>query len=410
MAAGRGTRLGADRPKALVPLGHGSDAAPLVTHALRGVLSCPDLSDVVVVAPPDRMPELTAAVDLTGVDLTSAGAGQVRVTVVAGGAERSDSVAAGLAALPPGVGIVLVHDAARALTPPAVFERVVEAVRHGHSAVVPALPVTDTIKMVDARDHVVSTPDRNALRAVQTPQGFLRETLERAHHEAGGSVTDDAGLVESLGDAVFVVAGDPRSRKITDAEDLAVVGSWLSATPARGATPVLLVLGGLPGTGKTTLARAWARSRRAAHVRVDTIEVALQRAGADQVGPQGYAAAYALAADQLALGLDVVADSVNPLPVTRAAWREVASASGATVLEVELTCAATEHRERVEGRAADIEGHQLPDWAAVQGADYAPWPQAHLSLDVTRVDVSDLVAHVEQALAAVPEVGKPTAP
>ncbi|USQ80734.1 2-C-methyl-D-erythritol 4-phosphate cytidylyltransferase [Ornithinimicrobium faecis] len=410
MAAGRGTRLGADRPKALVPLGRGPDAAPLVTHALRGVLSCPDLSDVVVVAPPDRMPELTAAVDLTGVELTSAGAGQVQVTVVAGGAERSDSVAAGLAALPPGVGIVLVHDAARALTPPAVFERVVEAVRHGHSAVVPALPVTDTIKMVDARDHVVSTPDRNALRAVQTPQGFLRETLERAHHEAGGSVTDDAGLVESLGDAVFVVPGDPRSRKITDAEDLAVVESWLSATPARGATPVLLVLGGLPGTGKTTLARAWARSRRAAHVRVDTIEVALQRAGADQVGPQGYAAAYALAADQLALGLDVVADSVNPLPVTRAAWREVASASGATVLEVELTCAATEHRERVEGRTADIVGHQVPDWSGVQAADYVPWTDADVALDTTDVDVSDLLAHVEQALAAVPEVGKPTAP
>ncbi|WP_256838111.1 2-C-methyl-D-erythritol 4-phosphate cytidylyltransferase [Ornithinimicrobium faecis] len=398
MAAGRGTRLGADRPKALVPLGHGSDAAPLVTHALRGVLSCPDLSDVVVVAPSDRMPELTAAVDLTGVDLTSAGAGQARVTVVAGGAERSDSVAAGLAALPPGVGIVLVHDAARALTPPAVFERVVEAVRHGHSAVVPALPVTDTIKMVDARDHVVSTPDRNALRAVQTPQGFLRETLERAHHEAGGSVTDDAGLVESLGDAVFVVAGDPRSRKITDAEDLAVVESWLSTTPAQGATPVLLVLGGLPGTGKTTLARAWALSRRAAHVRVDTIEVALQRAGADQVGPQGYAAAYALAADQLALGLDVVADSVNPLPVTRAAWREVASASGATVLEVELTCAATEHRERVEGRTADIVGHQVPDWSGVQAADYVPWTDADVALDTTDVDVSDLLAHVEQAL------------
>lgn len=376
------------------------------------------------------MPELAAAVELTG-----AGAGQVQVAVVAGGAERSDSVAAGLAALPHGVGIVLVHDAARALTPPAVFERVVEAVRHGRSAVVPALAVTDTIKMVDARDHVVSTPDRNALRAVQTPQGFLRQTLERAHREAGGAVTDDAGLVEGLGEAVFVVPGDPRSRKITDAEDLAVVGSWLA--PTRGSTPVLLVLGGLPGTGKTTLARAWAARRAAAHVRVDTIEQALIRAGVQQavpgsapqtetasaqktepasaqqggpeghreVGPEGYAVAYAVAADQLALGVDVVADSVNPLPVTRQAWREVAETAGAQLLEVELTCAATEHRDRVESRTADIVGHRVPDWSAVQAADHVPWQQADLCLDTTGADVSDLVEQIEQALAATPQDG-----
>ena len=373
------------------------------------------------------MSELTAAVDLTRVDLTgigvtSAGAGQVRITVVAGGAERGDSVAAGLAALPPEVGIVLVHDAARALAPPAVFKRVVEAVRQGHSAVVPALAVTDTIKVVDARDHVVSTPDRNALRAVQTPQAFLRETLERAHHAGGESVTDDAGLVESLGDAVFVVAGDPRSRKVTDAEDLAVVGSWLA--PASGSSPVLLVLGGLPGTGKTTLARAWAARRTAAHVRVDTIEQALVRAGAQQsgsagaqqmrpegahqAGPEGYMVAYAVAADQLALGVDVVADSVNPLQITRQAWRDVADGAGVRVLEVELTCATKEHRERVEGRKADILGHRVPDWSAVQDADYAPWPQADLCLDTTGADVTDLVAQIEQVLAAVPEVGEPT--
>lgn len=432
MAAGRGTRLGADRPKALVPIGHGSDAAPLVTHALRGVLSCPDLSDVVVVAPPGSMSELAEAVQLAvpGGQVArhdsrlevSGAAGPtgepVALSVVPGGAERADSVAAGLRAVPGSVGIVLVHDAARAFTPAVVFERVVTAVGHGHAAVVPAVPVTDTIKTVDARDHVVDTPDRSALRAVQTPQGFLRETLHRAHRESGGAVTDDAGLVEAMGGAVFVVEGDPRSLKVTAPEDLARVATWTgdagpvpaseraqSSRPPAGTStgrrqrPVLLVLGGLPGSGKTTLARAWARPRGAAHLRVDTIEQALVRAGADhQIGPQGYAAAYALAADQLRLGLDVVADSVNPLPATRAAWRGVAMRAGARVLEVELTCATSQHRERVEGRSADIAGHRLPDWSAVLDSDYEPWPGV-LSLDTTDRPVTELVARVDQELA-----------
>ncbi|MCK0110794.1 AAA family ATPase [Ornithinimicrobium sp. F0845] len=160
------------------------------------------------------------------------------------------------------------------------------------------------------------------------------------------------------------------------------------------------MLGGLPGSGKTTLARAWARHRAAAHVRVDTVEQALVRAGTDQVGPQGYAAAYAVAADQLALGLDVVADSVNPLPETRAAWREAATPSGAVVLEVELTCTAGEHRERVETREADIAGHRLPGWESVVGNDYQPWPESHLTLDTTSRPVEALVAQVEEALRA----------
>src|SRR5699024_4745660 len=210
--------------KALVPLGDGPDATPLVTHALRGVLSCPDLSDVIVVAPADRMPELTTAVELAATDgpgRTSGASGtpvgrvpgpfrgsagqQAGVRVVAGGADRGASVAAGLAALPAAVDAVLVHDAARALTPPAVFHRVVAAVRHGHPAVIPGLPVSDTIKTVDTRDRVVATPERSTLRAVQTPQGFRRATLERAHREVGDTVTDDAGLVEALGEAVLVV-------------------------------------------------------------------------------------------------------------------------------------------------------------------------------------------------------------
>jgi len=164
-------------PKALVPLGDGPDATPLVTHALRGVLSCPDLSDVIVVAPADRMPELTTAVELAATDgpgRTSGASGtpvgrvpgpfrgsagqQVGVRVVAGGADRGASVAAGLAALPAAVDAVLVHDAARALTPPAVFHRVVAAVRHGHPAVIPGLPVSDTIKRIDGTEVPILTP------------------------------------------------------------------------------------------------------------------------------------------------------------------------------------------------------------------------------------------------------------
>lgn len=353
------------------------------------------------------MTELTAAVRLTSAggsaDHLTGGHGQpVSVRVVAGGEERSDSVAAGLRALPPAVGIVLVHDAARALTPASVFERVVAAVRHGHPAVTPALRVTDTIKTVDIREHVVSTPDRASLRAVQTPQGFLRETLERAHRDGGGAVTDDAGLVEAMGGSVLVVEGDARSLKITGPEDLAIVSSWLRPPSGTAAAPVLLVLGGLPGTGKTTLARAWAARRRAAHVRVDTIEQALLQSAATHgtaPGPEGYAAAYAVAADQLQVGIDVVADSVNPLAVTRHAWQEVARRAGARLLQVELGCDEQEHQRRVASREADIDGHRLPEWSEVREHDYEDWPGADLSLDTTDRPVAELVDRIDDHLA-----------
>ena len=174
------------------------------------------------------MPELTSAVELAreggspGEPFVGHGGSAVSVTVVPGGAERTDSVAAGLRALDPAAGVVLVHDAARALTPREVFERVVEAVRGGHPAVIPALPVTDTIKSVDAEDRVVDTPDRAGLRAVQTPQGFLRETLERAHAEAPRAATDDAGLVEAAGGQVVVVPGSMEALKVTTPWDLRV--------------------------------------------------------------------------------------------------------------------------------------------------------------------------------------------
>lgn len=140
--------------------------------------------------------------------------------VVRGGAERSDSVRAGLHAVPD-VDLVLVHDAARALTPPRLFVDVVAALRDGERAVVPGLPVADTLKRVDAHGRVLDTPDRSELRAVQTPQGFDAALLRDAH-SGGGDATDDAGLVEAMGVPVTVVPGDPLAFKVTTPFDLAI--------------------------------------------------------------------------------------------------------------------------------------------------------------------------------------------
>lgn len=166
------------------------------------------VSQVVVVAPATH---LRQARDLVAPGET--------VAIVPGGRERSESVSLGLAQLHPEVEFVLVHDAARCLAPPVVFERVVEALRAGAVAVVPGLAVTDTIKQVDATGTVLATPDRASLRAVQTPQGFAVDVLHRAH-AGGGVATDDAALVEALGLPVLVVDGDVRAAKITTPADL----------------------------------------------------------------------------------------------------------------------------------------------------------------------------------------------
>jgi 2-C-methyl-D-erythritol 4-phosphate cytidylyltransferase len=206
VAAGNGVRLGAGTPKAFAPL----RGEPLLAHALRGVLGCGEVEHVIVVAPDSH---LVQARGVAGDD--------ARVEVVAGGADRAESVKAGLAALHPDDGIVLVHDAARCLAPADLFARVIRAVRAGHPTVVPGIAVTDTVKVVDAQRRVQATPDRDSLRGIQTPQGFLREVLEHAH-AGGGFATDDAGLVERIGGHVLVVDGDPRAFKITSALDLAM--------------------------------------------------------------------------------------------------------------------------------------------------------------------------------------------
>ncbi len=147
-------------------------------------------------------------------------AGQVRATIVAGGSERSDSVAAGLAALDLAtIDIILVQDAARAFAPAEVYRRVIDAVRAGADAAIPALPVVDTIKIVDAEGVVRSTPERANLRAVQTPQGFRAEVLQAAHAD-GRRATDDAALAEAMGYRVVVVDGHPDAFKVTTPDDL----------------------------------------------------------------------------------------------------------------------------------------------------------------------------------------------
>ncbi|CAN5594135.1 AAA family ATPase [soil metagenome] len=139
--------------------------------------------------------------------------------------------------------------------------------------------------------------------------------------------------------------------------------------------PRLIVLGGLPGVGKTTLARGIASRTGAVLVRVDTIEAAVRRVAGGLAGPEGYVIGAAIAAENLRLGRDVIADAVNPLALTRMGWRR--AGAGARLVEIELACGdAAEHRARVEGRGADIEGLAVPDWAAVMARDHAPWPEA----------------------------------
>ncbi len=208
VAAGSGSRLRAEVPKAFVPIG----GRPLLAYAISTVAALEGVRSLVVVVPP-------------GYDDTSAwpaGSGAALPTfavVVEGGAERSDSVRAGLAHVDPSCDVVLVHDAARAFTPVSVFERVVDAVRRGAAGAVPGLPVIDTIKSVDADGVITGTPERDSLRAVQTPQGFDAAVL-RAAYDSGATATDDAALVEATGHHVIVVPGDASAFKVTTPEEL----------------------------------------------------------------------------------------------------------------------------------------------------------------------------------------------
>ncbi len=210
VAAGSGTRLGAAEPKAFATL----RGVPILERALRGVFDSVEPAQVVVVAPASHLAAARAITD------RAAGAASAVVSVVIGGDARQASVAAGLAALGPDVTTVLVHDAARALTPPALFDRVVRAVRETGGGIVPALPVTDTVKRVGADAAVLGTVDRRDLVHVQTPQGFPRAGLEAAYAAATEEHTDDAALFAAAGHPVATVEGEARAFKITTPWDL----------------------------------------------------------------------------------------------------------------------------------------------------------------------------------------------
>lgn len=219
-AAGRGERLGPGAPKALRSIA----GVPILVHAVRSLLSCERIGLVVVAAPPDGVAEVR---DL----LAPFGAA---VHVVPGGDTRQRSVALALDAVPEEHDIVLVHDAARALTPPALVTAVIEAVAAGSDAVIPVLPVADTIKAVDATGvTVTATVDRSTLRAVQTPQGFRRSLLVKAHASApAADTTDDAGLVERLGLSVTVIPGHAEAFKVTTPFDLILAEAVWTARAA----------------------------------------------------------------------------------------------------------------------------------------------------------------------------------
>lgn len=225
VAAGSGLRLGAGLPKAFVPLA----GATLLERALHSVFGMREPAEVIVVAPPSHVDEArTIAQRVAGAS--------AHLTVVAGGDTRQRSVAAGLAEVAPAISVVLVHDAARALTPSTQLDEVaLEVARRGHG-VIPGLSVSDTIKRTDADGRVLETVDRSELSAVQTPQGFPRDQLVAAYAAPGAEFTDDAALVMAAGFPVTVLPGDPDAFKITTPADLRRAEQTVQereATPGR---------------------------------------------------------------------------------------------------------------------------------------------------------------------------------
>jgi predicted kinase len=180
----------------------------------------------------------------------------------------------------------------------------------------------------------------------------------------------------------------------------------LRAVPVPGLTPVedvmLLIFSGLPGTGKTTLARSLARELRAAHLRIDTIEVALHFAGVAPVDDKGYRVAYALAEDSLKVGLTVIADSVNPIAITRDAWREVARRANVRAVDVEIVCSdIEEHRRRVEARTSDIDGFTGPTWREIVAREYDAWERVDVRIDTAGRAIDESCATLARAIASL---------
>ena len=209
VAAGMGTRLGADEPKALVALG----GSTILRHCLRPIAELGSRVQVIVVGPDGHL-------DACRAEAVAAGIAPEQLVVVAGGAERDLSVRSGLAALSAGVDTVLVHDAARALTPAAQFSRVIDAVLRTGTAVVPTTPVVDTVRWRDEGERLGALADRSLLAAMQTPQGFPRAALDAAYAVGPDATTDDAAVWAASGGEVVSVEGEATAFKITTRADL----------------------------------------------------------------------------------------------------------------------------------------------------------------------------------------------
>jgi 2-C-methyl-D-erythritol 4-phosphate cytidylyltransferase len=219
VAAGRGERLGLDRPKAFAKL----NDRPLLAESLERLEASDWIDAIVVAAPPDwEEPVILLAEEL--------GCGKV-VAAVPGGDTRTASVRAALAEVPDDAAVVLVHDAARPVLAEDVIERLLTTLNEGWDGVVPGLPIADTVKRVDG-DQVVETVDRDALVVAQTPQAFVWPVLRDAA-TAGDEATDCAAMVEARGGRIRVVAGDRRLIKVTDQDDLALVAQLLAREPAE---------------------------------------------------------------------------------------------------------------------------------------------------------------------------------
>lgn len=223
VAAGSGTRLGFNTPKAFVNL----VGSTLLEHALRGALPVAGLRQVIIVAPESHLAE---ARSIAANNLTPG----IVIDVVAGSTEtRQGSIANGLKPLLSEIKTVLVHDAARALTPTVVFERVADAVSESGSGVVPVLPVADTIKRATA-EIILETIDRDSLRIAQTPQGFPADALVGAYGRSVTDHTDDAALFQADGGSVISVIGHPNAFKITTSADFAAAERVLAAEQRTG--------------------------------------------------------------------------------------------------------------------------------------------------------------------------------
>lgn len=223
VAAGSGERLGAVRPKAFVELA----GTPLLVHAVRACAASPRVGAVVAVVCAGELDEaraLLAGAGLAGTGLAGARHGTI---VCAGGATRQESVRHGLAACPAGLELVAIHDAARPLLATALLDRVLAGLTGAWDAVAPAVPLADTVKRVEG-ERVAETLDRATLRAVQTPQAFRREWIERAHAAcAGQDLPDDLAVAERAGGRVRLVPGEPRNLKVTYPDDLRVAAALL---------------------------------------------------------------------------------------------------------------------------------------------------------------------------------------